>query len=224
MQQFSATMGIKTRVLIRARALGHHQMPNQLPPVAHCTLVTDSDCYFGVHKAWHLLTHVHNTKWTQLRTAITRQQSWHGASHQKLRYELIRSNASDGPNLSMNMAFSLQLWCRKIAHGTHSNLQYSLASTRELSSGAMCHSSHRGPTMACLGHSYCCDMVFCTRSLLSSLKIVKHTCDNKCKLVSIGKSERCRLADKLLTIATPDAPEQVSWWWEVRRPGCVFRI
>ena len=127
MQQFSATMGIKIRVLIRACALGHHQIPNQSPSVAHCTLVTDSDCYFGVHKAWHLLTHVHTTKWTQLRTAITRQQSWHGASHQKLRYELIWSNASDGPNLSMNMAFSLQLWCRKIAHGTHSNLQYSWA-------------------------------------------------------------------------------------------------
>ena len=120
-------MGIKIRVLIRARALGHHQIPNQLPSVAHCTLVTDSDCYFGVHKAWHLLTHVHNTNWTQLRTALTRQQSWHGASHQKLRYELIWSNASDGPNLSMNMAFSLQLWCRNIAHGTHSNLQYSWA-------------------------------------------------------------------------------------------------
>ena len=129
MQQISATLGIKTRVLIRGRALGQHQMPNQLPHVPNCTLVTDSDCYFDAHKALNLLTHVHNTKWMKLDTAITRQQSWHGASHQKLRYELIWSNASDGPNLSMNMAFSLQLWCRKIAHGTHSNLQYSWAFT-----------------------------------------------------------------------------------------------
>ena len=129
MQQFSATMGIKTRVLIRDRAIGQHLMPNQLPHVAHRTLVTDPDCYFDAHKALNLLTHVRNTKWTQLHTTVTRQQSWHGASHQKLRYELIWSNASDGPNLSMNMAFSLQLWCRKIAYGKHSNLQYSWAVT-----------------------------------------------------------------------------------------------
>ena len=60
--------------------------------------------------------------------ALQSQDSSRGMVHHiKCPHSLNWSNASDGPNLSMNMAFSLQLWCRKIAHGTHSNLQYSWA-------------------------------------------------------------------------------------------------
>ena len=129
MQQISVHIGIKTRVLIRGRALGQHQMPNQLPPVAHCTLMTDPDCDCDAHNSLNLLTHVHNTKWTQMHTAITRQQPWHGASHQMPPPQIWIGQMSVRAKSQHEYDIQYATVIKKGVHGMHSNLQYLFALT-----------------------------------------------------------------------------------------------